>query len=99
MIEVTSSPGSRRMSAAFARLGGGPAGEHFYDEHVEADAVHEQVLRAGLDDLVAREAALAADVVLGLRASSWLEDRFGEHLMASWQAGRSSLRRDLQATG
>jgi hypothetical protein len=95
MIEVTSSPGSRRMSAAFARLGGGPAGEHFYDEHVEADAVHEQVLRAGLADLLAREPELAADVVLGLRASSWLEDRLGEHLMSCWGAGRSSLRREL----
>lgn len=95
MIEVTSSPGSRRMSVAYARLGGGSAGQHFYDEHVEADAVHEQVLRAGLDDLVEREPALAADVVLGLRASSWLEERFGEHLMSCWQAGRSSLLRGI----
>jgi len=95
MIEVTSSPGSRRMSTAYARLASGSAGRRFYDEHVEADAVHEQVLRVGLDDLVAREPALAADVVLGLRASAWLEDCFGEHLMRCWQAGRSSLRRAL----
>ena len=94
-IEVTSSPGSRRMSTAFRRLSSGSAGQRFYDEHVEADAVHEQVLRSGLDDLLAREPALAADVVLGMRASSWLEDRFGEHVMRCWQAGRSSLRREL----
>ena len=92
MVEVTSSPGSRRLSTAFDRLGAGPGGQRFYDEHVEADAVHEQVLRAGLRDLLAREPALRADVVLGVRASLLLEERFGDHLMGSWQAGRSSLR-------
>ena len=92
MIEVTSSPGSRRLSQAFARLSGGTAGQRFYDEHVEADAVHEQVLRRGLDDLVGREPALAADVVLGIAAGLLLEERFAEHLLARWGAGESSLR-------
>lgn len=96
MIEVTSSPGSRRMSAAFDRLGAGPGGQRFYDEHVEADAVHEQVLRFGLlRDLLARDPHLAGDVVLGLRAASLLEERFGEHLLSCWQDGRSSLRRPV----
>ncbi len=93
MIEVTSSPGSRRLSQAFARLSGGSAGQRFYDEHVEADAVHEQVLRRGLlGDLLAREPGLAGDVVLGIGAGLLLEERFGEHLLTAWQAGRSSLR-------
>lgn len=95
MVEVTSSPGSRRLSAAFDRLDAGPAGQAFYDEHVEADAVHEQLLRAGLRDLLEREPHLAADVVLGLRASLALEDRFGEHLLGCWQDERSSLRQEL----
>ena len=95
MVEVTSSPGSRRLSAAFDRLGAGPGGQHFYDEHVEADAAHEQVLRAGVRDLLDREPALAADVVLGIRASLLLEERFGEHLMRRWDAGGSSLRHDV----
>jgi hypothetical protein len=94
MVEVTSSPGSRRMAAAFARHGCEP-GTAFYDEHVEADAVHEQLLRAGLRDLLAREPALAADVVLGVQASLWLEQRFGDHLLACWQDGRTSLRAPL----
>jgi hypothetical protein len=92
MIEVTSSPGSRRMSQAFTRLEGGPAGLRFYDEHVEADAVHEQLLRAGLREQLEREPALAPDVVLGLRASLLLEQRFGEHMLHCWQEGRTSLR-------
>ena len=93
MIEVTSSPGSRRLSSAFARLGAGQAGQRFYDEHVEADAVHEQVLRSGLlGDLLDREPGLAPDVVLGIEAGLLLEDRFAEHLLQAWRAGRSSLR-------
>ena len=96
MIEVTSSPGSRRLSSAFDRLSDGAAGQRFYDEHVEADAVHEQVLRAGLRDLLRREPHLAADVVLGIEAGLLVEDRFADHVLGAWTAGRSSLRRPLQ---
>ncbi len=92
MVEVTSSPGSRRLSRACERLVGGPAGPRFYDEHVEADAVHEQLLRAGLSDLLDREPGLATDVVLGVEAGSLLEERFGTHLLTSWSGGRSSMR-------
>ncbi len=93
MIEVTSSPGSRRLAQACERLGVSGA---FYDEHVEADAVHEQVLRAGLlRDLLAREPELAADVVLGIQAGLLLEERFADALMAAWAAGRSSLLREV----
>ena len=96
MIEVTSSPGSRRLSAAFDRLSDGVAGQRFYDEHVEADAVHEQVLRAGLRDLLRREPELGADVVLGIEAGLLLEDRFADHVLGAWGAGASSLRRPLE---
>ena len=92
MVEVTSSPGSRRLSAAFDRLSDGTAGQRFYDEHVEADAVHEQLLRAGLRDLLRREPHLAADVVLGVQAGLLLEDRFAEHVLGAWRTGASSLR-------
>jgi hypothetical protein len=96
MVEVTSSPGSRRISGAFDRLGAGPGGQRFYDEHVEADAVHEQMLRNDLlPDLLDRAPELAADVVLGLRASLLLEERFGAHLLACWEQGRSSLLRPV----
>ena len=92
MIEVTSSPGSRRLSSAFDRLSDGTAGQRFYDEHVEADAVHEQLLRAGLRDLLRREPHLAADVVLGIEAGLLLEDRFADHVLGAWSTGASSLR-------
>ena len=63
---------------------------------MEADAVHEQLLRAGLRDLLAREPQLAADVVLGIEAGLLVEERFGAALLAAWSAGRSSLRTPLQ---
>lgn len=91
-VEVTSSPGSRRLSAAFARLSAGSAGRRFYDEHIEADAVHEQLLRTDLlRDLLEREPELAPDVVFGLGAALLLEDRFAEQLLGAWADGRSSL--------
>ena len=65
----------------------------FYREHIEADAVHEQVVRTDVvGDLVAREPHLEADVVFGIRARDLVEDRLADHLMACWAAGRSSLR-------
>ena len=93
VIELTSSPGSARLVRAARRLGCGPATEHFYAEHVEADAVHEQVLRRDvIAPLVEQEPAMRADLVFGIQASQLLGDRFGQEVLAAWAAGRSSLR-------
>lgn len=94
--EITSSPGSRRLLDALLRLRAPDACRQFYSEHVEADAVHEQIVRTDVvGDLVNREPALESDVVFGMRAFEVLEDRFGRHLMDSWREGRTSLRRPL----
>lgn len=94
--EITSSPGSRRLVDALDRLGAPEACARFYREHVEADAVHEQVVRTDVvGDLVSREPALDRDVVFGIRAHLLVEDRLADHLMRCWTNGRSSLRRPL----
>jgi len=94
--EVTSPPGSRRMAQALERLGAPSRCRDFYLEHVEADAVHEQVVRTDVvGDLVAREPQLDHDVVFGIRAFGVVEDRLADHLMACWRDGRSSLRSPL----
>ncbi|MCV7227989.1 iron-containing redox enzyme family protein [Mycolicibacterium komossense] len=94
--EITSPPGSRRMAQALRRLGAGAPCVAFYEEHVEADAVHEQVVRAGVvGDLVAREPALEPDVVFGMRAFGALEDRLADHLTGCWREGETSLARPL----
>ncbi|WP_326805626.1 iron-containing redox enzyme family protein [Streptomyces sp. NBC_01788] len=95
-VEITSSPGSRRLAEAMRRTGAGPAARFFYDEHVEADAVHEQVVRHDvIGGLLAEEPELASDVAFGIDATGYLEDRFGGRLLADWRAGRSSLRTPL----
>ncbi|KUI36816.1 iron-containing redox enzyme family protein [Mycobacterium sp. GA-2829] len=94
--EITSSPGSRRLVEALERMGAPDTCAAFYREHVEADAVHEQVVRTDVvGDLVAREPHLDADVVFGIRAHALVEDRLADHLMERWTAGESSLRRPL----
>lgn len=86
-VEITSSPASRRLAAAMKRTGAGPAAEFFYTEHVEADAVHEQVVRRDvIGGLLDDEPDLAADIAFGITATSYLEDRLGDHLLAQWQA-------------
>jgi hypothetical protein len=94
--EITSSPGSRRLAEALERMGAPRPCVDFYLEHVEADAVHEHVVRTDVvGDLIAREPRLERDVVFGIRARNVVEDRLAAHLMDCWTAGRSSLRRPL----
>jgi hypothetical protein len=72
-VELTSSPGSDRLVRAIDRMGFAPAASAFYAEHVEADAVHEQLMRRGvLQPLLAADPALAPDVVFDIRASTLL---------------------------
>ncbi|MEV6202472.1 iron-containing redox enzyme family protein [Streptomyces sp. NPDC051771] len=99
-VEVTSSPGSRRLAQAMRRCGAGPAAEHFYTEHVEADAVHEQVVRREvLGGLLADEPALEPDVAFGCAATVLLEDRLGTHVREAWASGNSALRSPLPPSG
>ena len=68
----------------------------FYSEHVEADAVHEQVVRSDVvGDLVTREPPMERDVVFGIRARDVVENRLADHIMARWRAGQTSLGRAL----
>ena len=91
--ETTAAPGHGRRDEAMRRKGAGPAAEHFYDEHVEADAVHEQVVRHEvIGGLLEQEPQLEPDVVFGIDATGYVEDRFAARLLGDWRAGRSSLR-------
>ncbi|MBV9012651.1 MAG: iron-containing redox enzyme family protein [Pseudonocardiales bacterium] len=85
VAELTSSPSSDRLVQAMRRLGCGPAAIEFYAEHIEADAVHEQLVRHGIiAPLLAAEPALAGDVVFGIQASTLLADRFSDLLLRRW---------------
>jgi hypothetical protein len=91
--EISTAPSAHRMDQALARLGGAAECRLFYTEHIEADAVHEQVMRHEvIDDLLKREPELAGDVVFGIQATELLEGRLSEHLLRNWRAGQSALR-------
>jgi hypothetical protein len=93
LFEMTSSVPNRRYATALRRLGiDDPRATGFFDEHVTADAVHENVAAVDLaGGLVRREPALAADVLFGARALVELDRRWAAHLLGAWGAGRSSL--------
>lgn len=96
-VEAGSPPGSARLARAVERLVGAPAAA-FYVEHVEADAVHEQLVRVGVvGGLLSSTPELAADVVFGIQAEALLEDRFADHVMTAWEAAQTSLRKPLTA--
>ncbi len=94
-VEMTSSEPSRRYSAGLRRLGFDESTTVFYDEHVEADAVHEQIASVDMcGSLVAEEPALAADVLFGAACSLAMDGLAARHLLGAWEAGRSALRRE-----
>lgn len=91
--EITTAPSARRLDRALARHGADQACRFFFTEHIEADAVHEQVMRREvIGGLLDTEPELAADVVFGVQATEAVETLFANHVLSAWQAGRSSLR-------
>ena len=91
-FEMTSSLPNRRYGNALRRLGYGEVVIDFFDEHVEADAVHENLAAVDLaGGLLRAEAELAGDVMWGAAALLHLDGRWARHLMDSWSAGKSSL--------
>jgi hypothetical protein len=98
LFEMTSSVPNRRYADGLRRLGFGEDATAFFDEHVEADAVHEAIAAVDLaGGLVRQEPALCGDVLWAARALVALEARWAAHLLGAWEAGRSSLREPLAA--
>jgi hypothetical protein len=86
-FEATSSLPSRRMVQGLDRLGFPPEMIGYYDEHVEADAVHEQLaVRVVCKSLLDAEPALADDVFFGAFTCLDLEDRFAGVMLEAWAA-------------
>jgi hypothetical protein len=95
-FEMTSSLANRRYGNGLRRLGYGPSATRFYDEHVEADAVHEQVAAHDMCGAFAEdEPERAADVIFGAAAALALGRLVGRYLCARWAQGTTSLRRPL----
>ncbi|MGZ8738230.1 MAG: iron-containing redox enzyme family protein [Nocardioides sp.] len=85
-FEATSSMPSRRMVQGLDRLGFPQEMIDYYQEHVAADAVHEQLaVRTICGALVRHEASLTDDVYFGAFTCLDLEDRFARPLLAQWE--------------
>jgi hypothetical protein len=86
-FEATSSLPSRRMVQGLERLGFPREMIAYYEEHVEADAVHEQLaVRVLCESLLAAEPALADDVFFGAFTCLDLEDWFAGAMLEAWAA-------------
>jgi hypothetical protein len=92
LFEMTSSVPNRRYGNGIRRLGFAGDAVAFFDEHVVADAVHENIAAVDLaGGLVRQDAALAGGVLWGARALALLDARWAEHVLDAWQDRRSSL--------
>jgi Iron-containing redox enzyme len=93
LFEMTSSLPNRRYASGLRRLGFDERATAFFDEHVEADAVHENIAAVDLaGGLIREEPALGSDVLWGARALALLDGRWATHVIGAWEAGASSLR-------
>ena len=87
-FEATSSLPSRRMAQGLERLGFPEEMVAYYDEHVEADAVHEQLaVRTIAAALLEEEPELEEDLWFGAFTCLDLEDRFARTMLARWGVG------------
>ncbi|MFP5347481.1 MAG: iron-containing redox enzyme family protein, partial [Actinomycetes bacterium] len=95
-FEMTSSLPCRRYVSGLQRLGLGEDATEFFDEHVEADAVHEQLAAHDLCGGLARqEPDLVVDILLGSAVCLGLDSRSGERILTAWSRGASALRMPL----
>src|SRR3712207_9125084 len=84
VLEIPSPLPNRRYANAVRRLGfDTEEATAFFDEHVEADAVHEAVASVDLaGGLVRMEPELAGDLLWGARTLAAIEVRWTEHLLS-----------------
>jgi hypothetical protein len=84
-FEVTSPGPCRRMTRGLERLGFAKELIGYYEEHVEADAVHEQLaVRTICAGLLDAEPGLTDDVWFGAFTCLDLEDRVARRVLAGW---------------
>ena len=96
-FEMTSSIPCRSYAEGLRRVGFGDDVADYYDEHVEADAVHEQI--AGRDlagSLAEDEPRLLPDILFGASACLTIDGWAAEAMLEAFERGESSLRHPLE---
>jgi hypothetical protein len=98
-LEMDSTLPNRRYGNGLRRLGLGPAATDFFDEHVEADAVHEALAAHDVAGALAvDDPASAPDILFGARAMVLLDQSVTRRTLGAWADGDTSLRAALDAT-
>lgn len=91
-FEMTSSIPSRFYGNGFRRLGYGTPVTEYFDEHVEADAVHEQIAARDLaGGLAEQDPAILPDIMFGAAACLYMDGLVADQMLAAWASGKSSL--------
>jgi hypothetical protein len=92
-FEMTSSIPNLMYGNGFRRLGYGSEVTAYFDEHVAADAVHEQIAANDLAGALAEdEPALVEDIFFGAAACLLVDGWASAHILESWTDGLTSLR-------
>jgi Iron-containing redox enzyme len=97
LFEMESSIPNRRYATGLRRLGceGATA---FFDEHVQADAIHENIAAVDLAGGLARQQPqLTGNILWGAATLVELDSRVARHILGAWEEGASSLRMPLAA--
>ena len=91
-FEATSSEPCRKVAGGSRRLGLPDVVAAYFDEHIEADAVHEQLaFRDICGQLVAERPEALTDVFFGAAAYLFSESLAGGAMLDAWRDGRTSL--------
>jgi hypothetical protein len=93
LFEMTSSIPNRRYASGLRRLGLRSAdATTFFDEHVTADAVHENIAAVDLAGGLAHcEPQLINDILFGAQALVELDRRWASKLLAAWDQNQIAL--------
>ncbi|MGR0218872.1 iron-containing redox enzyme family protein [Agromyces sp. ZXT2-6] len=94
--EMTSTIPCRAYARGLRRLGFGDDVVDYFDEHVEADAVHEQLAANDLaGGLAETEPALVDDILFGASACLTIDGRLWGGIRDAFERGESALRMPL----
>jgi hypothetical protein len=90
-FEMSSSVPNRRYAAGARRLGAVDAAP-FYDEHVEADSLHEQIAANDMaGSLATQDPSMAPEILFGARALVLLDELWARRVLGAWRKSASSL--------
>jgi Iron-containing redox enzyme len=92
-FEATSSLPARRVAMGLHRLGFPDPASAYFEEHIEADAVHEQLAMRNICGQLAHDhPELLETITFGAAACLYVDNRSARRQLDAWKQGASTLR-------